>query len=162
MKVCFDMNHSEYQALQAVAQSHKRPAGDCAREIVLGYLKDKGGVTERGGSDRRAHPRLEVSIPAVSCVNIPDRGVHSLPVTIKDISKGGMRISFHNLDMGFADRLSGVSYFEVVFTIPETYQTVSFYCRKTWSNVSNGVSMGGGFDTSDSRPIEMLSNYMEG
>jgi len=162
VKVCFDMNPTEYQALQAVAQGNKRPPEDCVREIVLSYLRDKGEMKDKVGDERRAYPRLEVSIPAVSCVNIPDRGVHSLPVTIKDISKGGMRISFHNLDMGFADRLSGVSYFEVVFTIPETYQTVSFYCRKTWSNVSNGVSMGGGFDTSDSRPIEMLANYMEG
>lgn len=71
-----------------------------------------------------------------------------------------MRVTFNGVKSEDARRLAEVSYFEVVFTIPETYQTVSFYCKKRWSNHDNGVSMGGGFESVDASLLEMLSKHI--
>lgn len=160
MKVCFDINHTEYFALKEIAQMHNRSPVEHAKAVLLDVIHARGDCSQGQCTERRAYKRFELSISAVSCVSYPDRVVRSIPVTVDDISQGGMRITFNGVESEEARRLADVSYFEVVFTIPETYQTVSFYCKRRWSNHEHGVSMGGGFESVDASLLEMLSKHI--
>jgi hypothetical protein len=138
---------------------------DCSQyvsSIVEGTLKDFiGRDWSMNGKERRRYHRVDVSLPAISCVKFSDREMRSYPVVVDDISQGGLRISFKDIPPELAEKLATSSFFEVFFTLPHLSQTVSFYCRRLRHKVDRDVSMVGVFEGSNPETASMVDAMME-
>jgi hypothetical protein len=162
VKVCFDMNRENFQALKRVARAE---GVDCSRyvsSIVEGALKDFiSRDWSINGKERRRYHRVDVSLPAISCVKFSDREMRSYPVVVDDISQGGLRISFKDIPPELGDKLATSSFFEVFFTLPHLAQTVSFYCRRLRHKVDRDVTMVGVFEGSNPETVSTVDAVME-
>ena len=162
VKVCFDMNQENFQALKRVARMQGVDCSQYVAGIVEGCLRE---FTCRdwtmNGKERRQFPRVDVSIPAISCVKFSDREMRSYPVVVDDISQGGVRISFKDIAPELADKLANSSFFEVFFTIPHLSQTVSFYCRRLRHKVDRDVTMVGVFEGNNPETATMMESMLQ-
>jgi hypothetical protein len=162
VKVCFDINKESFQALSRAARAEGIDCSEYVSSIVEGSLKELIGRDRvRSGEDRRRYHRVDVSLPAISCVKFSDREMRSYPVVVDDISQGGLRISFKDIPADLAEKLATSSFFEVFFTVPHLSQTVSFYCRRLRHTVDRDVSMVGVFESSNPETASMVDAMME-
>lgn len=130
------------------------------RSVVENHLNTIKDETDDYWHERREHYRKQVLIPAVSCVKVSDSGMHSCPVVIEDISKSGVRISFKSASGEIVEELSMATFFEVVFTIPNSRHTVSVYCKRVRTIVNDRVSMAGVFDCNSQASLDLLSGLV--
>jgi hypothetical protein len=162
VKVCFDMNRESFQALKRAAKAEGVDCSHYVSGIVEGCLKDficqDWSVN---GKERRRYARVDVSLPAISCVKFSDREMRSYPVVVDDISQGGLRISFKDISPELADKLATSSFFEVFFTLPHLSQTVSFYCRRLRHKVDRDVTMVGVFEGSNPETVSTVDAMMQ-
>lgn len=162
VKVCFDMEQENFQALKRMARMKGVDCSQFVSGIVEGCLKDfMCQDWTLKGKERRQYPRVDVSIPAISCVKFSDREMRSYPVVVDDISEGGVRISFKDISPELADKLANSSFFEVFFTIPHLSQTVSFYCKRLRHRVDRDVTMVGVFEGSNSEAASMMEAMLQ-
>lgn len=161
-QVCFDLNQDDYVALQRMAEvedvSHVRYAQVILSRHIREYADVKAQLKK---GDRRAHPRVSMSIPAVSCVKFSDMEMRSYPVVVEDISKGGLRISFKSVTQELAEALESSAFFEVVFTVPQLSQTVSLYCKRLRCNTEQGISMVGTYEGDNVAPLSLMRPMLE-
>lgn len=162
VKVCFDMNQESFQALKRMARGEGVDCSELVSGIVEECLRD---FTSRDwtaeGKDRRKHPRVDVSIPAISCVKFSDKEMRSYPVVVDDISQGGLRISFKDVSPDMGERLANSSFFEVFFTVPELSQTVSFYCKRLRHKVDRDLTMVGVFEGDNAETVSMMDIMLQ-
>lgn len=162
MMISFYLEREEFHVLRKLAEGNGLDINSCAKNILNRYLSkaSKKGQAE-GNNDKRVHPRAKVSISGVSCVNISDKELRSYPVVVEDISKGGVRISFKKSSSDLVRKLSKVSSFEIVFTIPHNSQIVSLSCKCLRHYVSENVSMVGTFEGNDDNAITMVDSMVK-
>ncbi len=162
MIISFYLEREEFHALRELAEGKGLDINSYAKNILNRYLS-KVSKAENVDSyhDKRAHPRAKVSISGVSCVNISDKELRSYPVVVEDISKGGIRISFKKSSSDLVRKLSNVSSFEVVFTIPQQSQIVSLSCKCLRHYVSENVSIVGTFEGNDDNAITMVDSMVK-
>ncbi|WP_394699926.1 PilZ domain-containing protein [uncultured Pseudodesulfovibrio sp.] len=162
VKVCFDINQENFQALKRVAKAEGLDCSQYVSSLVEGALKDFISRDRSvNGNERRRYMRVDVSLPAISCVKFSDREMRSYPVMVDDISQGGLRISFKDIPPELAEKLATSSFFEVFFTLPHLSQTVSFYCRRLRHKVDRDVTMVGVFEGSNPETVSMVDAMME-
>ena len=158
IRVCFDLSSDEFQALQFYAQNKGYSSESFVRHIIRERLEAYIKSAATPDADRRKEPRIEVSIPAVSLVNFPDNTSRSYPVTIRDLSKGGLKISFAEVDNSLYQKLRNATDFEIVFTVPKTVTTVAFSCKVCRISYDNSVLFAGRFDCECASGIRILDN----
>lgn len=158
IRLCFELSTDEYQALQFYAQSQGHSSESFVRQIIKERLETYLRSASTPDAERRKEPRVEVSIPAVSLVNFPDNTSRSYPVTIHDISKGGIKISFAELDTAIYQILKRATDFEIVFTVPKTAMTVAFSCKICRISYDRNVLFAGQFEPESSGGVRMLEN----
>ena len=162
VKVCFDMNRESFQALKRMAREEGVDCSQYVSQMVEGCLKDfVSRDWTLNGKDRRRHPRVDVSIPAISCVKFSDREMRSYPVVVDDISRGGLRISFRDVSPEIGEKLADSLYFEVFFTVPQLSQTVSFYCKRLRYKVDRDMTMVGVFEGNNSEMASMVDAMLQ-
>jgi hypothetical protein len=162
VKVCFDMNRESFQALQRLARGEGVDCSKLVSGIVEGCLKDfVSRDWTANGKERRRYPRVDVSIPAISCVKFSDREMRSYPVMVDDISQGGLRISFKDVSPEMGDRLANSSFFEVFFTVPELSQTVSFYCKRLRHKFERDLTVVGVFEGDNAETASMMDIMLQ-
>lgn len=88
--------------------------------------------------------------------------MRSYPITVENISEGGVRVSFRSVDPDLADKLAFADYFEVVFTVPDTTHTVSFYCKRTWASMDQSLNMAGAFEDANDMSVDLISRLIVG
>ena len=162
MIISFYLERDEYHMLREVADGDGLDINSCAKRILSHYLyKEKTPSSGTDFQEQRCHPRAKVSILGVSCVNISDKEMHSYPVIVEDISKGGVRISFKKSSKELIKKLSEVSSFEVVFPIPQKSQIVSLSCKCLRHSISTNVSMVGCFEGNDDNAMTMVDSMVK-
>lgn len=162
VKVCFDMNKENFKALKHIASAQGIECSQYVSNIVEGALKEFiSRDRPLKGKERRRYLRVDVSLPAISCVKFSDREMRSYPVIVDDISQGGLRISFKDIPPELAEKLANSSFFEVFFTVPHLSQTVSFYCRRLRHKVDRDLTMVGVFEGSNPEIVSMVDTMME-
>lgn len=157
VRICFDLDHDEFVALQHMAEVEDVSSSRYAQHVLSRHIQeyaDAKAQIKKG--DRRRHPRIPMATPAVSCVKFSDMEMRSYPVVVEDISKGGLRISFKGISPSLAEELKRSSFFEVVFTIPQLSQTVSLYCKRLRYNMEQGVSMVGVYEGDNNAPLSLM------
>lgn len=162
IRVCFDMENDEFLALQGMAEVEDVEYTRYIQAVVSRHVRlhaDEKAQLKNG--DRRIHPRVELSIPAVSCVKFSDMEMRSYPVVVEDISKGGIRISFKSVTQELAQKMEDSSHFEIVFTVPRLSQTVSLYCKRLRYNMDQGVTMVGVYEGDNSAPLSLMNDIFE-
>lgn len=157
-QLCFTLSADEFRSLQFYAQSEGHSSESFARHIIKERLHTYLLSDAKHNDDRRTAPRVQVSIPAVSLVNFPDNTSRSYPVTIRDISKDGMRIAFPEIDSSIYQQLQKATDFEIVFTVPKTATTIAFSCNVCRVSCSDSVQFAGKFDPDSAGGVRMLDN----
>lgn len=160
MRICFDVDRFNFLLLQEKAKNAGMSIPGVVRDLITTHLGTAKHNTKGAGHERRVYDRKQVLIPAVSCVKVPDSGMHSCPVVIEDISKSGVRISFKSTTEDIVEQLSRATFFEVVFTIPNSRHTVSIYCKRVRTIVDGTVSMAGMFDCNSQASMDLLSGLV--
>lgn len=162
IRVCFDMDNEEFLALQGMAEVEDVEYTRYLQAVVSRHIRRHvDEKTQLKNGDRRIHPRVELSIPAVSCVKFSDMEMRSYPVMVEDISKGGIHISFKSVTRELAEKMEDSSHFEIVFTVPGTSQTISLYCRRLRYDMEQGVSMVGVYEGDNSAPLSLMNDIFE-
>jgi len=160
-QICIAVNQEESRALQQLAQEKGVEVTDYLRELLSRHLQ-KSIVFSKilNRPDLRAHRRKKVSILGVSCVRFSDGEMRSYPVVVEDISKGGIRISFRSIDGALMNKIALADHFEVVFTVPSTTRTVSFYCRKRRATRIEGLNLAGSFEDAHETCLNLISKMI--
>ena len=162
-QICFDANQDEILALQNLAERKGVEVSAYLKEIISRHLQEKSTVDTRSDtSEKRAYKRKKVSILGVSCVKFSDGEMRSYPIVVEDISKGGIRISFRSVDNALMNKVALADHFEVVFTVPSTTHTVSFYCQRKRADLFDGLNMAGAFEDAHETCIQLISRMILG
>lgn len=162
-QICFDIDREEEASLVNLAYEEGVNVPQYLKMLLSEHIRSAVSTLDRyDAADKRDHPRKDVSILGVSCVRFSDNEMRSYPITIEDISKGGVRISFRTVDPDLADKLAFADYFEVVFTVPETTHTVSFYCKRMWASLQKNLNLAGAFEDANQMSIDLVSRKIIG
>lgn len=157
-RMCFDIDGDDLISLEKMASWRDLTLSEYLQDIVSNHLRDAGQKEKlRAAHEKRACPRRQVSILGVSCVKFSDNEMRSYPITVEDISEGGIRISFRSVDTDLVDKLAFADYFEVVFTVPNTTHTVSFYCKRMWASSQSGLNLAGCFEGANESSVDLVS-----
>ena len=101
------------------------------KSIVAQYVGHQGELPE-GREERRAFPRVDISIPAMLYVEEDgEASVLYQPARIRDVSPGGMRVvcSGRKLCGRMASDFAADFEFDVIFSFSEDMRPVRFRCR---------------------------------
>ncbi|QGY39193.1 hypothetical protein GM415_03320 [Pseudodesulfovibrio cashew] len=160
-RICFDISRDDEKSLEYLATEEGMDVPEYLRSLVSRYLFDlQVGAGSPDFSEKREFPRKQVSILGVSCVRFSDNEMRSYPVIVEDISEGGLRISFRSVDSVLAEKLAFADYFEVVFTVPETTHTVSFYCKRMWASSQTSLNLAGCFEGANDMSVDLVSRMI--
>ncbi|MBG0789714.1 MAG: PilZ domain-containing protein [Desulfovibrionaceae bacterium] len=119
------------EALEIMAAKVDSSPEALLESIVAQYAGRHGGLPD-GAEERRAFPRVDISIPAM--VYIEEDGEASVryqPARIRDVSPGGMRIvcSGRKLCGRLASDFAPDVEFDVIFSFSEDMKPIRFRCR---------------------------------
>lgn len=160
-QVCVNIDQEQEEILEALASAHGIDVPRYLQGLISTHTREAAADKRHSfGREKRVFPRKEVSILGVSCVTFSDTEMRSYPVVIEDISRGGLRISFRATTPDITEKLAFADFFEVVFTVPETTQTVSFYCKRMWANVKDNLSLSGCFEGNHKSAIDLVSRLV--
>ena len=161
--LCFDLPTDAMRDIEEAARANDVTPRELMAEIAGEFLAAyrEGRAATFGSVERRRHRRRAVDIPAVLLVKFFDNETRCYPGRIRDLSLGGVQVSFDEKNEWQRRQLENVVGFEIVFTVPGTSSTVSFQCRTCRAQAEEDVRLAARFEEANSEAIHEVGQFMQ-
>ena len=154
--ICFRTSEDLRKPLEKIARENRRSLSAIIEHALHDYLKLRGNLAE--GTEKRRHPRKEVSLPAFISLT-GSEGPY--PGIILDLSLGGVKLSVPS-DSSIEIKEDGQkTHINILFTLPKEKTPVAMTCNPSRVERINGdIEVGATFADCDFTNYQKLQNYL--
>ena len=154
------LNSQLRDRMKEVARNERRSLSSLLEKIIVDFLERKNGINKYE-QDKRKYERKQFQVPAVVQSSGYTQNRNFKTGTIKDISLGGMLLVVPGGEHIENFKEGKISYFEVLFRLPEEARPVSFECKVSRVNPKNGtLEIGAEFSNVDFPSYQALQDYL--
>jgi PilZ domain/Arc-like DNA binding domain len=158
---CMRMSQTMRDSLGDAAERDHRSVTSLLQKIIADYLEEKGFAVEHYAPDeRRRFPRRKVTLPATTHLRA-GRRVESVPGLVRDISLGGVLLSYPKGPRRKVPSVGGVPDFELGLQLPSTQEHIYFSCHaRRMFDVGNEIQVGAAIGDADQENMQKLKSYL--
>jgi hypothetical protein len=148
-------------ALKRAAKKERRTVASLLDKIILNYLEEQHYLLpHETGSDRRAHQRNKITLPAVTELDNGYNGF-SVPCVITDIAMGGVNITYPKGSKIKELLLKGREQFRLSFKLPQNGEKISFLCdTRRFVEVNKEIHIGAMIQNPNPNDLNNLKSYL--
>jgi len=144
--LCLDINAKLAMRLKSVSRVEKCSQDAMVNTILAEYFQEIDHPTDRlGGRDFRKHIRKDVSIPGVIEIKLTNNETQYKPVSIVNISLGGIGITMEGKTQRVLDNINRQVPFLIIFSIPSISEIIHMLCKPIHITMNSATEIGAAF-----------------
>ena len=147
--------------LQRAARKERRTVASLLDKIILNYLEEQRYLLpHETGSDRRAHQRNKITLPAMTIMENGDNN-YSYPCVITDIAMGGVNVTYPKGSRIKEALLKGKDQFKLLFNLPQNGEEIVFECdARRYVEVDKEIHIGAMINNPNPNDLNTLKSYL--